>query len=183
MARITKTKQLPVAELTPYRANPRRGDVAAIRESLEATGQYRALVVRSDTLEVLAGNHTLAAMRDLGYEKALVHLVDVDDETARRIVLADNRTAELAGYDDEALAGLLAEMDSLEGTGWDQVAVDELLAELEPDRSGADTEPADVPTDPRTKPGDLWLLDKHRLLCGDATVVEDVRKLLGGGRR
>ena len=110
-----------------------------------------------------------------------MHLVDVDDETARRIVLADNRTAELASYDEQALAGLLAEMDDLEGTGWDQAAVDELLDSLEPDRAGEDTEPIAPPVEPRTQPGDLWLLDGHRLLCGDATVVQDVRTLLGGG--
>ena len=180
-SRIQTTKQVALADLVSFSGNPRRGDVAAIRESLEATGQYRALVVRSDTREVLAGNHTLAAMRELGYERALVHLVDVDDEAARRIVLADNRTAELAGYDEAALAGLLAEMDDLVGTGWDQSAVDELLATLAPDRAGEDTEPIAAPADPRTARGDLWLLGEHRLLCGDATDSGDVAELMGGG--
>lgn len=140
--RIAQTKQIALEQLTTFPANPRRGDVAAIRASLEATGQYRAIVVRSDTMEVLAGNHTLAAMRELGYEKALCHLVNVDDTEARRIVLADNRTAELASYDEQALADLLAQMDGdLQGTGWDDSALADLLAGLEGDRAGTDTEP------------------------------------------
>jgi ParB-like chromosome segregation protein Spo0J len=129
--RITQTKQVALDTLTTWPANPRRGDVAAIRQSLEVSGQYRALVVRAGSLEVLAGNHTLLAMRELGWERALCHLVDVDDEAARRIVLADNRTAELAGYDEQLLADLLAQMDGdLAGTGWDQGALDKLVAGL-----------------------------------------------------
>ena len=131
--RITQTKQIALDTLTTFPSNPRRGDVAAIRASLEASGQYRALVVRAGSLEVLAGNHTLIAMRELGWERALCHLIDCDDEQARRIVLADNRTAELAGYDEQALADLLAQMDGdLAGTGWDQGALDELLKKFEP---------------------------------------------------
>jgi hypothetical protein len=69
----------------------------------------------------------------------------------------------------------------LAGTGWDQAAVDELLAGLDgDDGAGADTEPGEPPADPRTKPGDLWLLGEHRVLCGDATVAADVQKLMGG---
>lgn len=146
--RISITKQLPLGELTSYPGNPRRGDVAAIRESLEVTGQYRALVVRADTREVLAGNHTLLAMRELGWEKGLCHLVDVDDEQARRIVLADNRTNDLASYDEDALALLLAEMDgTLEGTGWDQETLDDLTATLEPKPGSAPEPAAKVTTD------------------------------------
>jgi ParB-like chromosome segregation protein Spo0J len=183
--RIIQTKQLPLDTLSTWPSNPRRGDVAAIRQSLEQSGQYRALVVRAGSLEVLAGNHTLIAMRELGWERALCHLIDCDDEQARRIVLADNRTAELAGYDEQLLADLLAQMDGdLAGTGWDQASVDELLAGLDEDGgAGSDTEPIEPPADPRTKAGDLWLLGEHRLLCGDATKREDVQKLMGGGRR
>src|SRR5436853_588358 len=100
-------QELAVVEmerLCPARRNPRRGDVAAIRASLEANGQYRPLVVNRSTMEVLAGNHTFLAAQQLGFRQVMVAFVEVDEEHARRIQLADNRTSDLAGYDDAELA-------------------------------------------------------------------------------
>jgi ParB-like chromosome segregation protein Spo0J len=74
-----------ISELTPYPRNPRRGDLETIKHSLRCHGAYRPLVVNRRTKEVLAGNHLLLAMRELGYEKAPVWFVDVDEETAARI--------------------------------------------------------------------------------------------------
>ena len=101
-----------LADLRPYHANPRRGDVAQIARSLSRTGQYRPIVVNAGTKtgryrEVLAGNHTLAAAQKLGWSHLAGSVVDVDDDTAARIVAADNRTAELGGYDDAQLLALL----------------------------------------------------------------------------
>src|SRR5436190_1764615 len=93
--------------LRPYDRNPRRGDVQAIKESLLENGQYRPIVVNRPTMEVLAGNHTLRAARELGWREIAVTYVDVDPERARRIVLADNRTNDLAGYDAAKLVELL----------------------------------------------------------------------------
>jgi ParB-like chromosome segregation protein Spo0J len=98
---------VPLAALRPYEGNPRRGDTRAIRESLERNGQYRSIVVNRRTMEVLAGNHTLRAAIELGWEEIAATFVDVDDEQARRIVLVDNRTNDLAGYDSALLAELL----------------------------------------------------------------------------
>lgn len=101
-----------LADLRPYHANPRRGDVAQIARSLSRNGQYRPIVVNAGTKtgryrEVLAGNHTLAAALKLGWSHLAGSVVDVDDDTAARIVAADNRTAELGGYDDAQLLALL----------------------------------------------------------------------------
>src|SRR5439155_8335241 len=93
-------------------------------------GQYRPLVVNRRTGEVLAGNHTLEAARALGFERIAVTYVDVDANAAKRIVLADNRTSDLAINDPEALAKLLQELPDLAGTSYDQRALDELLSEL-----------------------------------------------------
>jgi hypothetical protein len=117
---------VPVAELRLCERNPRRGDTRAIRESLERNGQYRPIVVNRRTMEVLAGNHTLRAAIELGWEEIAATFVDVDDEQARRIVLVDNRTNDLAGYDTALLAELLEELPDLEGTGYDLAAVDAL---------------------------------------------------------
>ena len=119
---------VPIDSLTPYQDNPRRGDLEAIKESLAVNGQYRPIVANRRTGEVLAGNHTLRAAEQLGWTRIAVTWVDVDDETARRIVLVDNRSNDLAGYDDALLASILEDLPDLEGTGYDQAALAELLA-------------------------------------------------------
>lgn len=130
------TERVPVAELRTYHRNPRQGDTAAIAGSLRVNGQYRPLVANRGThtgrhSEVLAGNHTLAAARDLGWDEIAVAWVDVDDDQAVRIVAADNRTADLGGYDDRLLAELLGGLDTLDGTGYDDTDLDDILARLQ----------------------------------------------------
>ncbi|MGA5340425.1 hypothetical protein ACPCK3_14880 [Streptomyces griseoincarnatus] len=150
----------PLGDLTGYPGNPRRGDVGMILESLTANGQYRPLVVREledGALVVLAGNHTLQAlaahgpgpcgrMTRTGEEEhpcALCHgkewepaaqvtVYQCDDATARRIVLADNRTSDAGDYEDAALAELLESMDGdLAGTGYTDNDLEDLLQYLE----------------------------------------------------
>lgn len=116
--------------LKPAGRNPRRGDVAAIKASLEAHGQYRPLVVNRRTGEVLAGNHTRQAMLELGWEQAAVTFVDADPDQAARIVLADNRTNETSTYDLGLLEAALAGLDDLTGTGWTPDDLDLIRADL-----------------------------------------------------
>lgn len=120
---------VPIDSLNAYEANPRRGDLEALRSSLSAHGQYRPVVANVRDRVVLAGNHTLAAARDLGWTELAVTWVDVDDDTARRIVLVDNRTSDLAGYDNDLLTTLLEDLTSLEGTGYDDAALEQLLSD------------------------------------------------------
>jgi hypothetical protein len=117
-------------QLRRHSGNPRVGDVGAIAESLRVNSQYRPIVVDRPTMTVLAGWHTTAAARALGWTEVEVVWVDVDDELAARIVLADNRTADLGDYDDSELVALLrlAAPDGLEGTGYDGDDLDDLLA-------------------------------------------------------
>jgi ParB-like chromosome segregation protein Spo0J len=124
--RITDAEIVAIADLSPYPHNPRRGDVTAIAESLAAHGQYRPIVVNRRTGEVLAGNHTLLAAKRLRWKKIAVTWVDVDDEAAARIVLADNRTSDLATYDDNTLATLLRSLPDLDGTGFGVADLDAL---------------------------------------------------------
>lgn len=123
-------------ELVPHPDNARRGNVAMIAESLRTHGQFKNLVVQraSDNgtkLVVCAGNHTLAAMRSLSWEQGAVLLVDVDDEEAARILLIDNRSNDVADYDDRALAELLAALSEsdrgLLGTGYEDRDLADLL--------------------------------------------------------
>jgi hypothetical protein len=131
--------RVPIDSVRPYARNPRRGSTALIRESLETHGQYRPLVVNRRTSEVLAGNHTWQAARDLGWAEIAVTYVDVDDQTAARIVLVDNRSSDLATYDDRELADLLASLDDFDGTGYVDDDLAALLESLrDPDESGDD---------------------------------------------
>jgi DNA modification methylase len=180
MSGSLETHTVSIADLRPLPNNPRRGDVEAIAESLRANGQYRPIVINRRTMEVLAGNHTLRAARDLGWSEISVTFVDCTEEQAKRIVLADNRTNDLAGYDDEALADLLTELPDLAGTGYDQAALDQLLDDLEPEPLLEDEVPP-LPPEPRTRPGDLYALGPHSLLCGDAREASAYRRLLGDG--
>lgn len=123
---------VPVDDLTGYYRNPRTGDVDAIADSLRVNGQYKAIVVNRGTHtgrpnEILAGNHTWAAAKELGWEQIAATWVDVSEEDAARIVVVDNRTSDLAGYDSELLADILEDLPDLDGTGYDQTALDKLL--------------------------------------------------------
>lgn len=173
---------VPIDGLQHYGMNPRRGDVAAIASSLEHNGQYKPITVRTGTFEVLAGNHTLKAARELGWDQIAATFVDVTDEQAARIVLVDNRTNDLATYDEAALAEMLQGLGDLEGTGFDQAALDDLI-------HGVEQEPADAPDsadelpeqpDPIAKLGDVFELGEHRVICGDATDPKVLARLLGG---
>ena len=134
------TASVALDELNPYYRNPRHGDVGAIAESLELLGQYRHVVVNVGTftdrpMEIAAGNHTVEAMRHLGWKEASVSYVDVDEETLSRIVLVDNRTNDLATYDSTELASMLYELvesgQGLFATGYDEDALDEMMNDLE----------------------------------------------------
>lgn len=136
---------IPITQLTPRKGNPRRGNIDVIAESLQRNGQYRPIVVNKPTSEVLAGNHTLAAAKQLGWTRIAVTFVDVDDDQAARIVLADNRTADLGTYDDAALYRMLQALDDgLEGTGYDAQYVNDLHLRLEDRASLPDFQPDDA---------------------------------------
>lgn len=119
--------RVDVELLKLWPGNPRRGNREAIRESIRVNGLYKPLLVQRGTDQVLVGNNTLAEARELGIRQVDVIYKDVDDETGRRIMLADNRTSDVSGYDDEALYTALLTMDDLAGTGWSLEDAEALL--------------------------------------------------------
>ena len=120
----------PISELRFYPGNARRGDIDLIAESLSKLGQYKPIVVNKDGT-ILAGNHTVMAAQRLGWETIDVHRVDVDDDTAKRIVIVDNKANDQSTYDVEDLVNLLTELPTLEATGFTRDEVDELLESLD----------------------------------------------------
>lgn len=186
------TLDLPLAVLTEYPGNPRRGDVDAIAESLREHGQYRAIIVRVTDPDhpgaggvILAGNHTYKGAALLEWPTIRCEVIECDDITAAKIVAVDNRAADLGDYDDRLLAELLGGMDDLTGTGYDDDYLTKLLADLTPTEDDTPvTDNDDVPPaekrQPTSKAGDVWLLGGHRLAVGDATQPETWQRLLQG---
>ena len=130
---------VPVDKIEEHPENPRRGDDAVVVQSMRKSGFFGAVLVQRSTGYVIAGNTRLRAMRDQGAETIPAFWVDCDDDTATRIMLADNRTSDLAFYDDEALFGLLQSLvdteggAGLDGTGYDRASYELLLQSIESD--------------------------------------------------
>lgn len=127
-----KTETVLAETLKEYPGNPRKGDIDKIAESLKANGQYKPIVVQKDTNFVLVGNHTLKAIKKLGWDFVDVVWADVNDIEAKRIVLADNRTSDASTYDYMALNEMLMTLPELEGTGYDKAALDQLINTINP---------------------------------------------------
>lgn len=126
------TELVAIDSLRQHPRNPNQGDLGAILASVEANGFYGHVVAQRGTGVILAGNHRWLAARHAGLEEIPVTWVDVPDDVAMRILVADNRTAALSQTDDEALAGILrdlAEADMLVGSGFDGDDLDALLAD------------------------------------------------------
>lgn len=169
--------------------NPRLGDVPAVARSLDRFGQRKPIVVRKADGVIVAGNHTWQAAKSLGWDQIAVVWTDDDDDTMRAYALADNRTAELGGYDEGALAELIALVGDADATllldaGWSEDAVADLLDRLDtglPDVPPPDDAP-ESPKIPFSTPGDVWVLGSHRVVCGDATDVGAYDAILGDDR-
>lgn len=174
----------PIGEFRLLDGNPRRGDVESVKRSLTRFGQRKPIVVREDgTVE--AGNTTLKAALELGWTEIAVAAFGDDDATAKAFALADNRTSELGSFDLAALAAMAVEVQAadpglLEAASFSEADLNALLAgqRVPPKLNDPDDAP-EPPAVPVTRPGDLWELGPHRLLCGDATVVTDQDRLLG----
>lgn len=129
------TKKISIDEVTTHPRNVRQGDIGAISQSLQAHGQYRPITYQKSTGHILAGNHTWKAAKSLGWKEIIASAIDCDDEQALRILLADNRSSDLATYDDQELMQLLQEIAStgseLLGTLYDGDDLDDLVFKLE----------------------------------------------------
>lgn len=123
--------EVDIDAVKPYRKNPRVGDVDAIRESIRETGFFAPIIVQKSTGEILAGNHRWRAAKEEGLKTIPCVYVDVDDTAAKKIVLADNRTNDLATYNTDILADILSGLPTPVGTGYDDQTVRTLLAGIQ----------------------------------------------------
>ena len=171
----------------------RRTDRSAqlIGDSLQKFGAARSIVIDEDN-RILAGNGTVEGAKKAGIKNVriietdgseiiAVQRIGLTEDEKVGLALADNRTADLSEWDQAMLHQLSEEHDI---SDWfSQEDLDELLSvtELEPEEGN--TDPDDVPEAPEnpiTKPGDIWVLGNHRVMCGDSTVITDVERLMAG---
>lgn len=181
-------KRVAIDSLHPDPANARSHDernLDAIRASLLRFGQREPLIVQAGTGRVIGGHGRLEAMKALGWTHCDVIEFECNDLEATSLAIALNRAGELAGWDAPALGALLESLraeNALDGVGFTTAEIDELLADL--DTSPAlpldDPGPGEVPVEPVTRPGDMWILGEQQILCGDSTKPEDIRRVLAG---
>jgi DNA modification methylase len=182
-------ERIEISKLTGDPANARKHNernIQTIVESLNRFGQQKPVVVDSSHC-VRAGNGTLEAARSLGWTHLDCVVTDLKGTDAIAYAIADNRTAELAEWDTDVLTATLEglQLESmLEFTGFSDDELAELMQgiELPDDAPITEDEVPEPPVDPITKPGDLWILGRHRVLCGDSTKAEDVARLMDGAK-
>ena len=177
-----RVETVNINSLTPDPANARKHDgrnLKAIENSLLKFGQRKPICVTPDSI-VVAGNGTLEAAKNLGWTEIAIARTPVGWtwEQIRAFALADNRTAELAEWDDKVLADQLLELDA---NGWEleELGFENLEPPLNPELLEEDEIPS-APVDPISKIGDVWQLGDHRVMCGDSTNMEHVAKLTNG---
>lgn len=192
----------PLSSLKLWAENYRVGDVDAIVKSIVRFGFNSAVRVWRGT--VVAGNHSvkalgqikatgLAAPGNIGVTDSgdwLIPIIDVSALSwleAKAFAVADNRTSDLAENDPERLSLILKEFDSdlLAATGYELGDIEDLIASIETPATvpvGEDPGPVDPDTitESRVKPGEVWQLDDHRLMCGDSTSADDLAILMDG---
>jgi len=185
---MLKTESWPIERLVPYARNPRKNDeqvermVAAIREF-----GFRIPVVAKSDGTVVDGHLRLKAAQKLGLTEVPVALADeLTDAQVKAFRLLANRSANWAAWDEDLLALELEELQAMAFdvslTGFDAAEIDSLLAKPTTDGLTDPDEVPETPAEPVSKPGDVWILGRHRLMCGDSTSTDDVDKLLAGVR-
>lgn len=182
-----KIVQKPVDKLIPYINNSRTHSdeqVAQIAASIKEFGWTNPILVDGEN-GIIAGHGRLMAARKLGYtEVPTIELKDLTETQRKAYIIADNRLALNAGWDNEMLTielnDLLADGFALEMLGFDPKELDALLEpEVLEGLTDEDAVP-DVPDEPTTKLGDIYKLGNHRLMCGDSTSIDAVDKLMDG---
>jgi len=180
-----KITQKKVTELIPYVKNSRTHSdeqVAQIAASIKEFGWTNPILVDGSN-GIIAGHGRLMAARKLGYtEVPTIELADLTETQKKAYIIADNRLALNAGWDNEMLTielnDLLADGFALEILGFDPKELDALLEpEVVEGLTDEDAVP-DVPEEPKTKLGDIYQLGNHRLMCGDSTSIDAVDKLM-----
>jgi len=189
MTQNRKLEWRSVSSLIPYARNSRTHSdeqIAQIAASIKEFGWTNPILIDGDN-GIIAGHGRLSAARKLGHEEVpVIELKDLTETQRKAYIIADNRLALNAGWDNEMLTielnDLLADGFALDILGFDPKEIDALLEpEMVEGLTGEDEAPP-LPEEPKTKLGDIYQLGNHRLMCGDSTSVDAVQTLLQGQR-
>jgi len=178
-----KIELAAIDTIKPYPNNPRKlSDIAIekVAKSIKEFGFRQPIVVDKDKV-IVVGHTRYRASKKLGYKQVPITIAEnLTKEQINAYRIADNRTNEEAKWDDELLKTELKELDykdfDLKMTGFDDKQINDLLFEEKQGLTDDDAVP-DTPEEPITKLGDIWQLGKHRLLCGDSTLIDNFNKL------
>lgn len=177
----------PVADLIPYARNSRTHNeeqIAQIMASIKEFGFTNPILIGSDNV-IIAGHGRLLAAQRLGLKEVpVIRLPDLTETQRKALVIADNKIALNAGWDEEMLALEMKELEesdfNLDILGFSEDELKELenFGESQTEAKLEEDEIPEAPAEPITKRGDVWILGEHRLMCGDITMFDDVRKLM-----
>lgn len=185
-------EKISVGELKAASYNPRKdlkpGDAEyeKLKRSIEEFGYVEPVIWNKRTGTVVGGHQRLKVMKDLGYEEVDCVVVDLDEQKEKALNIALNKIS--GEWDEGLLASLLKDLDNngydITFTGFDLAEAQELFGSgsfenVHEDEFDAESAAAEI-VEPKTRRGDLWLIGKHRLLCGDCTLDNDVAKLMDG---
>lgn len=187
--KTAELRMIPVSELKPAAYNPRKklkpGDkeYEKIKNSIEEFGFADPLVVNAD-MTIIGGHQRLTVAMALGYTEVPCAVVDIDKVREKALNIALNKIT--GAWDENLLAELLEDIQSsdfdLGKTGFDPPEIEQLFNQVHDKNVSDDDFDVDkaVEKEAFVQPGDIWKLEKHRLLCGDSTKIEDVQRLMDG---
>ena len=181
-------RKIPIEKLNPAAYNPRKdlqpGDpeYEKLKRSMQEFGYVEPIVWNKRTGNIVGGHQRYKVLLDMGMREVDCVVVDLDDAKEKALNLALNKIQ--GDWDYLKLKDLLQELDTgefdIELTGFGMDEIEDLIAQLHVPEEIVEDEVPEPPEEPITKPGDLWILGRHRLLCGDATKKEDVERLMDG---
>ena len=185
-------EKISVGELKSASYNPRKdlkpGDAEyeKLKRSIQEFGYVEPVIWNKRTGTVVGGHQRIKVMKDLGYEEVDCVVVDLDEQKEKALNIALNKIS--GEWDEGLLATLLKDLDNngydITFTGFDLAEAQELFGSgsvenVHEDEFDVESAAAEI-VEPKTRRGDLWLIGKHRLLCGDCTLDNDVAKLMDG---
>jgi DNA modification methylase len=180
---IGKHQMLPIEQLVPWDKNPRFNDnaVQAVADSITEFGFASPIVIRKANNMIICGHTRWKASQKLGISQVPCIIMDLDSRSAERLAIADNKVGGLATFDDIKLQEIFATFDEedFNGLGFTEHELGEFfdVPDIDPDDEEVVIDPDRIPI---TEKGDIWILGNHRLMCGDATSIDDVKELLDG---